>query len=58
MTQRLWLPRGATEILGGLIPRCDDPPTTAQVLDAAPMVGQRPLENKEAADGRRGSPRD
>ena len=58
MTQRHWVPRGATENFGGLIPRCDDPPTTAQVLDAAPMVGQQPLENKEAAGGKRGTSRD
>lgn len=57
MTQRLWLPRGATENFGGLIPRCDDPPTTAQVLDAAPTVGQQRLE-KEATDGKRGTSRD
>ena len=53
MTQRLVLPRGAAESFCGLIPRCDDPPTTALLLDAAPDVATRPLE-KEAENGKTG----
>jgi hypothetical protein len=51
MTQRLVLPRGATEMFGGLFPRCDDPPTTALVLDAAPDVGNASSNKEERADG-------
>ena len=53
MTQRLVLPRGAAVIFSGLIPRCDDPPTTALVLDAAPDVATGPLK-KEAGNGKTG----
>lgn len=50
MTQRLWVPRGAAEIFGGLIPRCDDPPTIAIVLEAAAQMTNQSLE-KESGDG-------
>ena len=45
MTQQAWFPVGAEQRLGGqIIPRCDDPPTIALALDAAPSVGRAPDE--------------
>ena len=45
MAERVWFPRGAGQQLGGaILPRCDDPPTTALALDAAQYAAWRPEE--------------
>jgi hypothetical protein len=47
MTQPAWFPVGAEQRLAGqlrFLPRCDDPPTTALALDAAPWAAERPDE--------------
>jgi hypothetical protein len=53
MTQSAWFPVGADQKLGGwILPRCDDPPTTALALDAAMYAVQQAAADKEERDGR------
>ncbi len=53
MAERRWFPTGADQKLGGaMLPRCDDPPTTALALEAATDV-VRVSQDERDAHGRR-----
>jgi hypothetical protein len=47
MAERRWFPQGADqEELGGILLGCDDPPTTALALEAAPQLMWRALREE------------
>jgi hypothetical protein len=52
MTQRAWFPVGADQQLklGGLLPRCDDPPTIALALEAATRAASKEEEEPRGRD--------
>jgi hypothetical protein len=51
MEERRWFPGWADHKLGGFFPQCDDPPTIALALAAAPGVAQEAqIEKGNARD--------